>query len=236
MWQSMEMQIAELWAKLTIEIALIHLSPMCSRVLIVACLHQLLDSSPSTVAAEWWYGFRATSFLASQAQQVAVLTHLVVVTKLTFFIIHPVKLIEVGPDSRFPALGCQQSTSCWRRRWWRRRVGRRGGSGWWRFFIILHNWSSCRGQGCLVQGRSSFGFGLLCQAAMTTALVSRSFRTWQTWVLFRRTRGQLQLDFGLASVGGDRQGSLPAILLNPLEDLKQIGQLVPHSSFSQNLK
>ena len=108
-----------------------------------------------------------------------------VVTKLTFFIIHPVKLIEVGPDSRCPALGCQQSKSCWRRkRWWRRGVGRRGSSRWWRFFIIPHNWSSCRGQGCLVQGCSSIGFSLLCRAAMTAALVSQSWRTWQRWVLF----------------------------------------------------
>jgi hypothetical protein len=51
-----------------------------------------------------------------------------------------------------------------------------------------------------------------------------------------RRGGQLQLDDGLAGVGGHRQGSLAAILPNSLEDFQQIGQLVSIFSSSQNLK
>ena len=82
-----------------------------------------------------------------------------------------------------------------------------------------------------MQGCSNLGFLLLCWAAMTTAPASRSWRAWQRWRRFRRRGGQLQLDGGLAGVGGHRQGSLPAILLNSLEDFQQVGQLVSHFFF-----
>ena len=125
--------------------------------------------------------------------------------------------------------------------WWRREqpkipcgspCGRRGKSSRRRrCFTSSCNWISCRSQGCLVQSCSSLGFSLLCWATMTAAPASRSRRTGQRWIGFGCRGNQFQLDLGLAGRGGDGQGSLPAVLLNLLEDLQQVCQFVSHFHF-----